>query len=148
MAHPQGQLVPHGRSILGLISASLTITTRAATIGKDLPTLNLKYRSSNAKVQQLHVHISAIRVAARSLSSWLENDAIGSEEVEDVKSEPLDVLSSCGNLLFDHQDHITRALAGAGNVGFKGAVNYIWDEDIIKETTDTLHHQETALILM
>lgn len=135
-------------SILGLISASLTITIRAATIGKDLHTLTTKFKSVNAKIRQLSVHVSAVRVAARSLSSWLEDDEIGSDEVEDVKRDLLDVLSACCDLLSDLQDHVAKALAGAESVGFKGAVTYVWDEEIIKEATDTLHHQETALILM
>jgi hypothetical protein len=135
-------------SILGLIAASLTITIRAATIGKDLHSLTSKYYKSNSKVKQLSVHVAAVRVAARSLSSWLEDDAVGSEEVEDVKRELLEVLSACCNLLSDLQDHVAKALAGAESVGFKGAITYIWDEDIIRETAETLHHQETALILM
>ena len=76
-------------SILGLIAASLTITIRAATIGKDLHTPISKYRTTDKKVQQLSVHMAAVRVAARSLSSWLEDDAVGSGEVEDVKRELL-----------------------------------------------------------
>ncbi|KAH7068975.1 hypothetical protein BKA63DRAFT_98835 [Paraphoma chrysanthemicola] len=115
-------------SILGLISASLTITIRAATI--------------------LSVHVAAVRVAARLLSSWLEEDAVGSEEVEDVKTELLQVLSACCSLLSDLQDHVAKALAGAESVAFKGAVTFIWDEDLIKETMETLHHQETALVLI
>jgi hypothetical protein len=135
-------------SILGLISASLTITIRAATIGKDLHSLIAKYKTTNSKVRQLSVHVAAVRVAARSLSSWLEEDAIGSEEVEDVKSELLEVLSACCGLLSDLQDHVTKALAGVENVGFKGAVTYMWDEDIVKETMEMLHHQETAILLI
>jgi hypothetical protein len=136
-------------SILGLIAASLTITIRAATIGKDLHTLISKFQTANSKVRQLSVHVAAVRVAARSLSSWLEDGVVGSEEVEDVKSELLEVLSACGNLLSDLQDHVAKALVGAEeNVSFRGTVHYIWDEDIIKETTETLHHQETVLILM
>jgi hypothetical protein len=135
-------------SILGLISASLTITIRAATIGKDLHTLTTKYKSVNTKIRHLSIHVSAVRVAARSLSFWLEGDAVGSHEVENVKRDLLDVLSACCDLLSDLQDHVAKALAGAEDVGFKGAVTYIWDEEIIKEATETLHHQETALILM
>jgi hypothetical protein len=114
-------------SILGLISASLTITMRAATIGKDLHTLTSRFKSANKNVRQILVHISAIRIAARSLSSWLEDDAVGSDEVEDVKNELLQVLSACCDLLSDLQDLVVKALAGAENVGFKGAVSYIWD---------------------
>lgn len=135
-------------SILGLISASLTIAIRAATIGKDLHSLTTKYKLTNARVRQLSVHVAAVRVAARSLSSWLEEDVVGSEEVEDVKSELLEVLSACCSLLSDLQDLVAKALAGAETVGFKGAVTYIWDEDIIKESMETLHYQETALILI
>jgi hypothetical protein len=135
-------------SILGLIAASLTITIRAATIGKDMHTLVTKYRTTDKKVKQLSVHVAAVRIAARSLSSWLEGDAVGSEEVEEIKGELLEVLTACSSLLLDLQEHVAKALAGAENMGFTGAVHYIWDEDIIKETTETLHQQETVLILM
>jgi hypothetical protein len=135
-------------SILGLIAASLTITIRAATIGKDMHVIFAKYRTTDKKVKQLSVHVAAVRIAARSLSSWLEDDAVGSEEVEDVKGELFEVLTACSSLLLDLQEHVAKALSGAENVGFGGAVHYIWDEDIIKETTETLHHQETVLILM
>jgi hypothetical protein len=135
-------------SILGLIAASLTIMIRAATIGKDMHVIIAKYRTTDKKVKQLSVHVAAVRIAARSLSSWLEDDAVGSEEVEDVKGELFEVLTACSSLLLDLQEHVARALSGAENVGFKSAVHYIWDEDIIKETTETLHHQETVLILM
>lgn len=135
-------------SILGLISASLTIAIRAATIGKDIHSLTTKYKVTNTKVRQLSVHIAAVRVAARSLSSWLEEDAVGSDEVEDVKNELSQVLSACCSLLSDLQDFVAKALAGAETVGFKGAVAYIWDEEIIKESMETLHYQETALVLI
>ena len=135
-------------SIAGLIGASLTITMRAATIGKDLYSLKARLKGANSKIGQLSIHISAIRVAARSLSSWLEADAVGSEEVEDVKGELLDVLSACCNLLSDLQDFVVKVLAGTESVGFKGAAMYIFDEEMIKETTETLHHQENALLLM
>jgi hypothetical protein len=135
-------------TILGLISASLTITIRAATIGKDIHSLRQKFKTTNAAVAQLSVHVSAIRVAARSLSSWLEDETIGSDEVEEVRYELLAVLSACGDLLSDLQDHLAKALAGAEAVNFRGASRYIWDEDLIKETANTLHHQETAVILI
>lgn len=135
-------------SILGLISASLTIAIRAATIGKDIHSLTTKYKLANARVRQLSVHVAAVRVAARSLSSWLEEDVVGSEEVEDVKNELFQVLSACCSLLSDLQDLVAKALAGAETVGFKGAVSYIWDEDIMKESMETLHYQETALVLI
>lgn len=107
-------------TILSIIAASLTITLRPA----------------------------AIRVAVRSLSTWLEDGTIGSEAVEDVKEQLLEVISVCCELLSDLQDHVAKAIAGAESVGFKGAISYIWDEEIIKETTETPHHQETAIILM
>lgn len=135
-------------SILSLIAASLSITIKAATIGKDIHSLTSKFRGTTAKVQQLSVHLAAVRVAARSLSWWLEDEAVGSEEVEDVKGQLSEVLSACCILLSDLHDHVTKALAGTEKVGFRGAVNYIWDDEIINETTDTLHHQETAIILM
>lgn len=135
-------------TIVGLVAASLTIVVRAATIGKDLHTLISRYRTTDSKVKQLSVHVAAVRIAARSLSSWLEGDTIGSEEVEDVKHELLEVLTACCSLLEDLRSHVAEALKGAENVGFKGAVHYIWDEDVIKDTTETLHHQETVLILM
>lgn len=135
-------------SILSLIAASLSITIKAATIGKDIHSLTSKFRGTTAKVQQLSVHLAAVRVAARSLSSWLEDETVGSEEVEDVKEQLSEVLSACYSLLSDLHDHVVKALAGADKVGFRGAVNYIWDDEIINETTDTLHHQETAIILM
>ncbi|KAF2109454.1 hypothetical protein BDV96DRAFT_636132 [Lophiotrema nucula] len=135
-------------SILGIISASLTITVRAATIGKDIHRLIAKFKTTNKKVRQLSTHVSAVRVAARSLSAWLEDDAVGSEHIEHVKRELLDVLSACCDLLSDLQDHVAKALAGAEHVGFKGAVDYIWDEDIVEESVETLHHQEVALLLM
>lgn len=56
-------------SILSLVSASLTITMRAATIGKDLHSLRTKFRAAYEKIRQLSIHVSAIRLAARSLSS-------------------------------------------------------------------------------
>jgi hypothetical protein len=135
-------------SILGLIAASLTITIRAATIGKGMHVIFAKYRTTDNKVKQLSVHVAAVRIAALSLSSWLDDDAVGSEEVEDVKGELFEVLTACSSLLLDLQECVAKALSGAENVGFGGAVHYIWDEDIIKETTETLHHQETVLILM
>lgn len=135
-------------SILSLVSASLTITMRAATIGKDLYSLKSKFQNVDKKVYQLSIHVSALRVAARSLSSWLEDDAVGSDEVEEIKGELLEVLSACCELLSDLQDHVSSALAGAEKVDFKGAVSYIWNEDIIKETTQTLHQQEVALLLI
>jgi len=135
-------------SILGLIAASLTITIRAAAIGKDMHTLIAKYKTTNRKVKQLSVHVAAVRVAARSLSSWLEDDAVGSEEVEDVKHELLEVLTASCSLLSDLQEHIEKALRSADTVGLKGAIHYIWDEDIIHEASETLHHQESVLMLM
>jgi hypothetical protein len=56
-------------SILALVSASLAITIRAATIGKDLYSLKSRFQSVGKKVRLLSVHVSAIRIAARSLSS-------------------------------------------------------------------------------
>lgn len=94
------------------------------------------------------MHVSAIRVAARSLSSWLEEDAVGSEEVEEIKEELLEVLSACCELLSDLQDHVTKVVAGTESVSFKGAVSYIWNENMIKEALQTLHQQETAIILI
>jgi hypothetical protein len=135
-------------TILGLISASLTITICAATIGKDLHSLRQKFKAVNSSVQQLSVHISAIRIAARSLSSWLEAETVGSEEVEEVRHELLAILSACGDLLSDLQDHITRTLTSEDALNFKGACKYIWNEDLIKQIAETLHHQETAIILI
>lgn len=135
-------------SILALLGASLTITMRAACIGKDLYSLKAHFQSADQSVRQLSVHVSAIRVAAQSLSSWLEEDAVGSAEVAEIKSCLLDVLSACCDLLLELQNYIASALAGAETVGFRGAVSYAWNEGVIKETTQTLHHQEVALLLM
>lgn len=100
--------IRHGRSSLcpWPRRLQLTIIIRAATIGQDIHTLISNYRTTDRKVKQLAVHVSAVRVAARSLFSWLEDDAVGSEEVEDVKSELLEVLSACCSLLSDWQDHV------------------------------------------
>jgi len=56
-------------SIFSLVSTSLTITMRADTIGKDLHSLRTRFQGADKKIRQLSVHVSAIRLAARSLSS-------------------------------------------------------------------------------
>jgi hypothetical protein len=135
-------------SILSLISASLTITIRAATIGKDLYTLKKSYQKADKHVQQLSTHISAIRVASRSLSLWLEADAIGSDEVEEVKGELLQVLQSCCDLLSEIQDYVCKATTGAENLSFRGKVSFLWQGNVIQDAVQTLHHQETAILLI
>lgn len=107
-----------------------------------------KLKGADLKFKQLSVHVSAIRTAARSLSTWLEDDIVGSEDVEVVKRDLAEVLYACCDLLSDLQDLLAKALAGAESVGFKGMVRYVWNEETIKETTELLHHQETALLLM
>jgi len=135
-------------SILSLVSASLTITMRAATIGKDLHSLMHKFAGADKKVRLLSVHVSAVRLAARSLSSWLEEDSVDSEEVEEIKGELLEVLAACCEILSDLQDHVSKIQTGAENIGFKGSLQFIWDEDIIGEATQTLHQQEVAMLLI
>jgi hypothetical protein len=80
-------------SVLALISASLTITMRTATIGKDLHVLTSKFKRADQDVKQLSVHVSALRVTARALCSWLEGESVGSDDVEEVKESLLEVLS-------------------------------------------------------
>ena len=135
-------------SILALVSASLTITMRAASVGKSLYTLRSKYQKADKKVQQLSSHVSAIRVATRSLSSWLEAEAVRSEEVAEVKDELLHVLRACYELLSDLEDYVSRAITGAEFLTFKGRVSFLWNADVIQETTQTLHQQETAILLI
>lgn len=135
-------------SILSLVSASLTITMRATTIGKDLNSLKNKFSKADKEIRHLSIHVSAIRLAVRSLSSWLENDTIGSEEVEEINGELLEVLSACCEILSDLQDHVSKIRAGAESVGFKGSLQFIWDEDIIVEAAHTLHQQEVAILLI
>lgn len=135
-------------SILSLVSASLTVTMRAATIGKDLHSLRTKFQGADKKIRQLSVHVSAIRLAARSLSSWLEDDSVGSEEVEEIKGELLEVLTACCEILSDLQDHVSKIRTGAEGVGVKGSLQFIWDEDIIQDMTRTLHQQEVAALLI
>jgi hypothetical protein len=102
----------------------------------------------NTSVQQLSVHTSGIRIAIRSLLSWLEAETVDSEEVEEVRHELLAILSACGDLLSDLQDHIAKTLGSEDALNFKGAYKYVWNEDLIKEIAETLHHQETAIILI
>jgi len=135
-------------TVVALVSASLTITMRAAKIGKYLYSMKSKFQKAEKSVQQVSTHVSAIRVAARSLSNWLEDDAVGEEKVEEVKEEMLQVLTACNELLSDLEDYVVKALAGAEKMRFRGRVSYLWNESVIKETTQTLHQQETALILI
>ena len=135
-------------SILSLISASLTITIRAATVGKDLYTLGTKYQKADKRILQLSSHVSAVRVAARSLSSWLEADAVGSDEVEEVKGELLQVLQACADLLSDLQDYTSKALVAAEHLTFKGKISLLWNGDVIGEALQMLHYQETGILLM
>jgi len=135
-------------SVVALVSASLTITIRAAKVGKYLYSLKPKLQKAEKCVQQVSTHVSAIRIAARSLSDWLEDDAVGEEKVEVVKEELLQVLAACGELLSDLESYFSKALAGAEKMRFVGTVSYVWNETVIKETTQTLHQQETALVLI
>ncbi|KAF2829391.1 hypothetical protein CC86DRAFT_404033 [Ophiobolus disseminans] len=111
--------------VVGLIAACSTITVRAATIGKDLYTLISKYKTADKKVLQLSTHVKAVRVVSRLLSTWLEGEAVGSEEVEEVKKDLLEILEACGNLLLELEEHVTGALGEAERVGVKGALQYI-----------------------
>lgn len=135
-------------SVLSLVSACLTITIRAASIGKSLHTLLTKFQSSGKYVQQLCVHVSAMRVVARSLSSWLEDDAVDSEEVEEIRTEIAEVLNACCDILSDLQDHVSKALSGAESLGVKGKIRYMWNEDVIRESSELLHQQESALVVI
>lgn len=135
-------------SILSLVSASLTIAMRAATIGKDLHSLRTKFKDADKKIRQLSIHVSAVRLAARSLSSWLEDDLVGSEEVEEIKGELLEVLAACCEILSDLQDHVSKIRTGADSIGLKGSLQFVWDEKIIEDATGTLHQQEVAILLI
>lgn len=135
-------------SVLALVSATLAITMRAAAIGKYLHTLKNRFQRAGQNIRQLSVHVSAIRVAARSLSSWLEEDAVESAEVEELKESLLEVLSACCELLYDLQNYVTSVLAGSDQVGFRSATSYAWNEDVINEVSQTLHQQEVALLLI
>jgi hypothetical protein len=135
-------------TVVGLVGASLSITVRAAKIGKYLYSLKSKFQKAEASVQQVSTHVSAIRVAARALSAWMEDDAIDEEKMEEVKDELLQVLIACDELLTDLEGYVVKALAGADKMRFGGRVSYLWNEKVIKETSQTLHQQETALILI
>jgi len=135
-------------TVVALVSASLIITMRAAKIGKHLYTMKSKFQKAEKSVQQVSTHMSTIRVVARSLSNWLEDDAVGEEKVEEIKEEMLQVLIACNELLSDLEDCVVKALAGAEKMKFGGRVSYLWNESVIKETTQTLHQQGTALILI
>jgi len=89
-----------------------------------------------------------MRVVARSLSSWLEDDAVDSEEVEEIRTEIAEVLNACCDILSDLQDHVSRALSGAESLGVKGKIRYMWNEDVIRESSELLHQQESALVVI
>jgi hypothetical protein len=135
-------------TVVGLMGASLAITMRAAKIGKYLYTLKSKFRNAEASVQQVSTHVSAIRVAARALSAWIEDDAVDEEKMEEVKEELLQVLIACDELLTDLEGYVVKALAGDDKMQFGDRVSYLWNENVIKETSQTLHQQETALLLI
>lgn len=73
---------------------------------------------------------------------------MGSEEVEEIKRELLEVLAACYEILSDLQDRVSKLRAGTENVRVKGSLQFIWNEDIIQEATNTLHQQEVAILLI
>lgn len=73
---------------------------------------------------------------------------MGSEDVEEIKAELLEVLAACCEILSDLQDHVSKIRTGADNIGVMGSLQLIWDEDVIGDATRTLHQQEVAILLI
>lgn len=74
-------------TIVSLISATFSIIKTAASVGKCFHQLKEKWKAAGRDLHQFSVHVSAVRFAARALSTWLEDDQIDADDVAAVKDE-------------------------------------------------------------
>lgn len=137
-------------SIVTLVGASLTITYKCVKIGIDINSIGQKLRKGKAekKIGHVFTHVKAIKVASKALSAHLEEDAVGSQGVGEMKTELLEIMVSCVEVLTDLDLYVSKVRTAAEMVGFKGSLKFLWNEKGIREATNTLQEKEVAMLLM
>ena len=131
-----------------LVIQCSAVTTRAASLGRDLSGLTLKKQKDEEIIQQIIVHVSAIRIASRALSELLDCATLNIKQIEDIKNDVHQVLIACSNIFETLEAYAANFSVQSNRTSLGRRKVVHWNKKIIRQCERALCKQETALILI
>lgn len=136
-------------SIGSLVGTCINITVRAGKLGTDLYTLIQKYKYVARDAEDLSTQVLAIEGVVSKIQCWLdESPPFDSEADTKLRSRLGQLLERCSNVLSRIDEITSTILTENEKPTFGRKAKYVWNEDSLKSSSDTLSKLSHALSLI
>lgn len=134
-------------SVIGVVSASISIVTTIGSTVKGLSELRSKFTEADQSIRLLITELSTIKSALGLIYDWADNGLVISPtqvELVDALDIAIDGCKEAMDALAEEVAHLVGS-AAAEIIGFRIRTRYLWNEGTMKEHQGRLRSQVTAL---